>query len=102
MPTKLKLPNSLVKTKGLLENKHNRKIHCPKKVDPSLQKTNIGEQRRGRAGDVKGTGAPGGHLKHKTNNSAIALLLVVFYKVDSEDDLSGKIGCITLKPLDFS
>ena len=70
----------------------NRKIHCPKKVDPSLQKTNIGEQPRGRAGDVKGTGAPSGHLKHKTNNSAIALLLVVFYKVDSEDDLeeSGK------------
>ena len=34
-------------------------------VDPSLQKTNIGEQRRGQAGDVKGTGAPSRYLKHK-------------------------------------
>ena len=59
-------PNSLVKTKGLLENKHNRKIHCPKKVDPSLQKTNFGEQRRGLVGNVKGTGAPSVCLQHTT------------------------------------
>ena len=36
----------------------NRKIHCPKKVDPSLQKTNFGEQRRGLRRHLIGTVAP--------------------------------------------